>query len=124
MVGELKRPVSPRVRVLHRLQEAGAVRSEWEGENGEEKNQLKDLRSEGEGTDETVCRQEEESCREGIMAQFEALLEPELRAIPVHIGGARELEGNCAATGDERSGGGEGAEETVPTALLRPDQKT
>jgi hypothetical protein len=80
---ELKRLVGQKVRVLHRLKEAGAVRSEWVGVDGEKGSLLKDLRAGDEGVDEAVCREEEELWRERMLQRFEELLgrEPELQGI-------------------------------------------
>jgi hypothetical protein len=83
LVAELKRLVGQRVRVLHRLKEAGSVRSEWDGVGEEGESVLKELPADWEGVDEAVMGTEEESWREGTIKGFEELLapEPELRAI-------------------------------------------
>ncbi|HEY5913281.1 MAG TPA: hypothetical protein VJA21_22040 [Verrucomicrobiae bacterium] len=83
VVKELKRLVGQKVRVLQRLKEAKAVRSEWEGEDGNGESRLKDLPAEWEGVDEALWRREEESWRDGVRQRFEEWLkpEPELRAI-------------------------------------------
>jgi hypothetical protein len=85
VVNELKRLVSQRVRVLHRLKEAAAVRSEWEDANGdgEGKSLLRGVPAEWANVEEAVCLEEEESWRGRVIGEFEQFLEaePELRAI-------------------------------------------
>ncbi|HEV2208124.1 MAG TPA: hypothetical protein VG167_05075 [Verrucomicrobiae bacterium] len=83
LVRELKRLVSRRVRVLHRLKEAWSVRSEWEGVEAEGESMLDKVGGDGVGVDEEVMQSEEELWREGVVRRFEELLgpEPELRAI-------------------------------------------
>lgn len=85
LANELKRLVSQRVRVLHRLKETQTVRSEWQGRNGEGEpvSLLKGIRDNGETADEATIRREEEERRERLMKEFGEFLErePELRGI-------------------------------------------
>ena len=85
VVAELKRLVSQRVRVLHRLKEAKAVRGEWDGVDGEGRrvNLLAGVRDNGEGTIDAVVRREEEERRKRVTKEFDDFLkrEPELRGI-------------------------------------------
>jgi hypothetical protein len=82
---ELERLISQRVRSLHRLKEAPAMRSEWElGEtlaDGERVGVLEGMRSESKDGYETALAREEEERRERLKAEIMEALEPELRRL-------------------------------------------
>ncbi len=85
VVGELKRLVHQRVRVLHRLKETKLMRSEWQGVNskGEPTSVLVGM-DDGRGdAQEAFMEREEEQRREGLKEELDEFLagEPELQGI-------------------------------------------
>jgi hypothetical protein len=104
LVRELRRVVGRRVRGLHHLKEAAAMRSEWEGANGAEHNTLEGLADAGESADAAATRREEEERRERVIKEFDEFLklkgEPELRGIfgclCAGVEESKEMAGNSA----------------------------
>ncbi|HWX20494.1 MAG TPA: hypothetical protein VN578_11400 [Candidatus Binatia bacterium] len=85
VVAELKRLVSQRVRVLHRLKETQTTRNEWKktDEEGERVSIFNEIRDNSELADEAAVRREEEEQKDRLKKEFDEFLkpEPELRGI-------------------------------------------